>query len=309
MVRKVSVIGAGNVGANLALYLAEKDFADIIILDIIDGLPQGKALDIFQSSPITDFNSLVIGTNDYRDTTGSDVVVITSGSSRKPGMTRNELLEINAKIVSEVTHNLVKYSPDCIILVVTNPVDTMTYLALKISGFKPNRVMGLSGVLDGARLSSFIASKLKASPADVSSLVLGEHGKNMLIIPRLVTVRGKPITKLLPMKTINQLIERTINGGAEIVSMLKTGSAFYAPAAAAALMVEAIVKDKKEVLPCAAFLQGEYGIEDVVIGVPVKLGKNGIEEIVELELVSEEKVALQDSAREVRQLIESINLP
>jgi len=308
MNRKVSIIGAGNVGSSLALYLAEKDFADIVILDVVDGLPQGKALDISQSSPITDFNSQVSGTNDYKDTAGSDVVVITSGISRKPGMNRDELLEINAKIVSEVTHNSAKYSPDCIILVVTNPVDTMTYLAFKVSGFKPNRVMGLSGVLDGARLSCSIARKLRVPSGDVSTLVLGEHGKNMLIIPRLVTVRGEPITKLLPIETINQLIERTINGGAEIVSLLKTGSAFYAPAAAAARMIEAIIRDKKEVLPCAAYLQGEYGIEDTVIGVPVRLGKNGIEEIVELKLESDEKVALQDSARAVKQLIVSINL-
>ncbi len=306
MTRKVSVIGAGNVGSSLAFCLAEKDFTDIIILDVVDGLPQGKALDISQSSPITDFNSLVSGTNDYKDTANSDVVVITSGISRKPGMNRNELLEINAKIVSEVTHNSAKYSPDCIIVVVTNPVDTMTYLAFKVSGFKPNRVMGLSGVLDGARLSSSIARKLRVPPGDVSSLVLGEHGKNMLIIPRLVTVRGEPITKFLPLETINQLIEQTINGGAEIVSLLKTGSAFYAPAAAAARMIEAIIKDKNEILSCAAYLQGEYGIEDTVVGVPVRLGKNGIEEIVELKLVSEEKVALQESARAVRQLIESM---
>jgi malate dehydrogenase len=223
-------------------------------------------------------------------------------------MTRDELLEINAKIVSEVTNNLAKYSPDCSILVVTNPVDTMTYLTLKVSGFKQNRVIGLSGVLDGARLSTFIASKLKVPPGVVSAVVLGEHGKNMLIIPRLMTVRGKPIIELLPMETISGLIERTINGGAEIVSLLKTGSAFYAPAAAAARMVESIIKDKKEVLPCAAYLQGEYGIEDTVIGVPVKLGKNGIEEIVELELLPDEKAVLQNSARAVRQLIESLNL-
>jgi malate dehydrogenase len=308
MTRKVSVIGAGNVGANLALCLAEKDFADIVILDVVDGLPQGKALDISQSSPITGFNSQVSGTNDYQDTADSDVVVITSGMSRKPGMARDELLEKNAKIVSEVTHNSTKYSPDCIILVVTNPVDAMTYLAFKVSGFKPNRVIGLSGVLDGARLSSSIAYKLGVPSGDVSTLVLGEHGKNMLIIPRLVTVRGEPIIELLPMETISRLIDRTINGGAEIVSMLKTGSAFYAPAAAAARIVESIIKDKKEVLPCAAYLKGEYGIEDTVIGVPVKLGKNGIEEIVELELMPDEKAALQNSARAVRQLIESINV-
>lgn len=308
MACKISVIGAGNVGASLAQRLVEKDTADIVLLDIVAGLPQGKALDIYQSSPITGFSSNIIGTNDYQDTAGSDVVIITSGIGRKPGMTRDELLEINLKIISEVTRNVARYSPDCIIVVVTNPVDTMTYLSLKVSGFAPNRVVGLSGVLDSARFSSFIAAELDVSPAEVSAFVLGEHGKNMVVIPRLATVKGKPITELLPKETINRLVERTINGGAEVVSLLKTGSAFYAPSAAAARMVEAIIQDKKEVLPCAAYLQGEYGIKDVVIGVPVKLGKDGIEEIVEFELTDEEKEALQNSAGVVRKLIGSIGI-
>ncbi|MFH1663114.1 MAG: malate dehydrogenase [Chloroflexota bacterium] len=308
MAYKVSVIGAGNVGASLARCLVEKDIADIVLLDIIEGLPQGKALDIYQSSPITGFSSKIIGTNDYRDTAQSDVVIITSGIGRKPGMTRDELMEINVKIVSGVTQNVARYSPNCIIIVVTNPVDTMTYLALKVSGFAPNRVVGLSGVLDSARFSSFIAIELKVSPAEVSSFALGEHGKNMVVIPRLATVNGKPITELLPTETIKRLVERAVNGGAEIVGLLKTGSAFYAPAAAAARMVEAIILDKKEVLPCAAYLQGEYGIEDVAIGVPVKLGKEGIEEIVEFELTNEEITSLKNSAEVIKKLIGSIGI-
>lgn len=307
MARKISVIGAGNVGASLAQNLVEKDFADIVLLDIIAGLPQGKALDIYQSSPITGFSSNIIGTNDYQDTAGSEVVIITSGIGRKQGMTRDELLELNLKIVSGVTQNVARYSPDCIIVVVTNPVDTMTYLSLKVSGFAPSRVVGLSGVLDSARFSSFIAAELDVSPAEVSAFVLGEHGRNMVVIPRLATVKGKTITELLPKETINRLVERTINAGTEVISLLK-GSAFYAPAAAAAHMVEAIIQDKKEVLPCAAYLQGEYGIKDVVIGVPVKLGKSGIEEIVEFELTDEEKEALQNSAGAVKKLIGSINI-
>jgi malate dehydrogenase len=308
MPRKISVIGAGNVGASLAHRLVEKDLADIVLLDIVEGLPQGKALDIYQSSPITGFSSKITGTNDYMDTTGSDMVVITSGISRKPGMTRDELLEINAKITSEVTQNVVRYSPDCIIIVVTNPVDMMTYLSLIISGFKPNRVLGLSGVLDSARFSTLIADELDASPAEIPSFVLGEHGKNMVVIPRLATIKGKPITELLSENTINQLVAGVVNGGAEIVNLLKIGSAFYAPSVAAARMVAAIILDKKEVLPCAAYLQGEYGIKDVVIGVPVKLGKHGIEEILEFDLTSTEKEALQNSAGAVRKLIESIKL-
>lgn len=308
MASKISVIGAGDVGASLAQCLVKKDFADVVLLDIIEGLPQGKALDIYQSSPITGFSSKITGTNDYQDTTGSEVVIITSGIGRKPGMTRDELLEINSKIVSEVTRNATRYSPGCIIIVVTNPVDTMTYLSLKVSGFTPSRVVGLSGVLDSARFSGFIAAELGISPKEVSAFVLGEHGKNMLVIPRLATVKGKPLTELLPPDAINKLVERAVNGGAEIVGLLKTGSAFYAPAAAAARMAEAIILDKKEIMPCAAYLQGEYGIKDAVIGVPVRLGRSGIEEIVELDITLEEKTSLKKSAEAVRKLIDSINL-
>ena len=278
------------------------------MLDIIEGLPQGKALDILQSASILGFNSCLTGTNNYRDTANSEVVVITSGAGRKPGMSRDELLKTNVTIISEVTRNVVDHSPDGIIIMVTNPVDAMTYLALKVSGFPRSRVLGLSGVLDSARLSGFIASETGALASEVSALVLGEHGQNMVIIPRLATVKGRPLTEILPQEAINRLVERTINGGAEIVGLLRTGSAFYAPSAAAACMVEAIVLDKKKIMPCAAYLQGEYGIKDTVIGVPVKLGKNGIEQIIELALTDDEEKAIQSSAEAVRGLIDSMRL-
>ncbi len=305
---KISIIGAGNVGTSLAQRLAEKGHGGIVLLDIIEGLPQGKALDILQSAPILNFHSRLIGTNDYRDTAGSDVVIVTSGAGRKPGMTRGELLKTNMAIVSEVTRNIVAHSPDGIIIMVTNPVDAMTYLALRESRLLRGRVLGLSGVLDSARLSGFIAAELNVPASGVSAFVLGEHGQNMVVIPRLATVKGTPLTEILPQETINRLVGRTINGGAEIVSLLRTGSAFYAPSAAAARIVEAIVLDKKEVLPCAAYLKGEYGIKDAVIGVPVKLGKSGIEEIIELELNNEEKKALQGSAEAMKQLVETMGL-
>jgi len=277
-------------------------------VDIIPGLPQGKALDILQSAPILKFDTHITGTNSYEETADSDVVIIASGFSRKPGMTRNELLLANMKIVAEVTYNVASYSPDCIIIMVTNPVDAMTYLAIKTSKFPRNRVIGLSGVLDAARFSSFITAELKVSPAKVSACIMGEHGKNMVVIPRLTTVKGKPITELLPKETIDKLVERTIMGGDEIVGLLKTGSAFYTPSAAVARMAEAIILDKKEILPCAACLEGEYGIKETVIGVPVKLGRSGIEQIIELELTKEEKQALAKSARAVKQLIKTMKL-
>ena len=305
---KITIIGAGNVGATCAQRIAERDYADIVLLDIIEGLPQGKALDIIESAPMVGFNSHILGTNHYEETADSDVVVITSGIGRKPGMTRDELLQTNMNIVAEVTRNAVNYSPDCVIIVVTNPVDVMTYLALKTSRFPRNRVFGLSGVLDGGRLSTFIAAELNASPADVSACVFGEHGKNMVVIPRLTTVNGVPITKLLPQETIDRLVARTVGGGAEIVELLKTGSAFYAPSAAVARMVAAIALDRKEILSCSAYLEGEYGINDVVITVPVKLGRNGIEQIIELELTPDEKQALATSAEAVRQLVSTMKL-
>ncbi|MFQ6122240.1 MAG: malate dehydrogenase [Dehalococcoidales bacterium] len=308
MLKKVSVIGAGMVGGTCAQRIAERGYADIVLVDIIEGLPQGKALDMLESAPALGFDSKIIGTNDYKETANSDVVVITSGLPRKPGMTRDELLQANMKIVSEVTRNVVKNSPNCIIVMVTNPLDAMTYLALKVSGFPPNRVFGLSGALDVSRLRYFIASELKVSVADVFACVVGEHGKNMVVIPRLCTVDGVPITELLPKETIDRLVERTIQAGAEVVGLLKTSSAFYAPSAGVAQMVEAVILDKKQVIPCAVLLQGEYGIRDTVISVPVKLGSKGVEEIIKLELTPEEKQALVSSAEAVKGLIKAMNL-
>jgi malate dehydrogenase len=277
-------------------------------VDIIPGLAPGKALDISQSAPIVNFDTGVTGADSYQPTANSEVVIITAGFSRKPGMTRDELVQANMKIVVEVITKITSHSPNCTIIMVTNPVDAMTYLALKKSRFPRNRVVGLSGVLDGARLSSFIAAELKVSPASVSACILGEHGKNMLVIPRLTTVKGKPVTELLPQETVDKLVQRTVMGGDEIVSLLKTGSAFYAPSAAAARMAEAIVLDKKETLLGAAHLDGEYGIKDTVIDVPVRLGKKGIEEIIELELTEEEKQALAKSATAVQELIKTMKL-
>lgn len=308
MAKKISIIGAGNVGASCTQRLAERDYADIVLLDVVAGLPQGKALDILESAPILKFNSRIIGTNDYQETANSDLVIITSGSPRKPGMTRDELLKINTSIVTEVTRGVANHSPDCIIIMVTNPVEAMTYAALQTSLFPRSRVLGLSSVLDGARLSSFIAAELKAPVERISPCVLGQHGENMVIIPRLCKVNGKPITELLPEETIARLVQRTIKGGAEIVELLKTGSAFYAPSAAVAKMADAIILDKREILHCSAYLDGEYGLKDTIITVPVKLGRNGIEQIMELKLNDEEKQALNKSAEAVKQLISSMKL-
>jgi len=306
MTSKISVIGAGNVGATTAQRIVERGYADVTLLDIVEGLPQGKALDIQQSAAVINFKTSVSGSNDYKDTAGSELVIVTAGLFRKPGMTRDQLLAANAEIVGGVIKNVVKYSPDCVILVVSNPLDAMTYLAVKASQFPRKRVVGMSGALDSARLGTFVAGELKVPPEDVSAWVLGAHGLNMVVIPRLTTVKGTSLTKLLPQETIDKLVERTIMGGREIVDLLKTGSAFYAPSAAVARMAEAIVRDKKEVLPCAALLDGEYGIKDAVIGVPVKLGRKGVEEIIELELTAEEKQALNNSAEGIRELIKKM---
>ena len=303
---KISVIGAGNVGASCAQRLAEKGFADVVMLDIVEGLPQGKALDIQESAPINGFDSSITGTNDYKDTAGSDIVVITSGAARKPGMTRDDLLKINMKITSDVTENVVRYSPDCIIMIATNPVDAMVYLALQVNKFPRNRVMGLSGVLDGGRLRTFIAEELKVSAQNITACVLGEHGKSMVVIPRLTMVNGVPLTQLLSKDKIDALIARTVGGGAEIVGLLKTGSAFYAPSAALASMVEAVITDSNRILGCGALLDGEYGIKDTVLDVPVKLNRNGIEQIIELELNGDEKEQLQESAKAVQKLIKAM---
>jgi malate dehydrogenase len=305
---KVSIIGAGNVGATCAFRIAENGYADIVLLDIIEGLPQGKGLDMLEATPIIDSDVKIMGTNDYEETANSDIVVITAGVSRKPGMSRDDQVLTNMKIVREVTEKVIRYSPNCIIIVVANPLDAMTQLALHISKFPRNRVLGQSGILDSARFRTFIAQELNVSVKDVSTCVLGAHGDTMVPVIRLCTVAGVPITKLLPKEKIDNLVKRTIKGGDEIVGLLKTGSAFYAPAAATAQMVDAIIRDKKEILPCAAYLEGEYGISGVVVGVPVKLGKNGIERIIELELTPEEDAALKKSANAVRELVKIMNL-
>jgi len=308
MLKKVSIIGAGNVGATCAQRIVERGYADVVLVDIIPGLPQGKALDMMESAPVLGFDSRVVGTNSYEETAGSDVVVITSGFPRKAGQPREELLQANAKIITEVTRSVVKYSPDCVILVVTNPLDAMTYLAVKVSGFPPSRVCGLSGALDATRLRYFIAAELNVSVTDVFACVIGQHGRNMVVIPRLCTVAGVPITQILPPETIERLVKRAIQAGEEVVGLIKISSAFYAPSAGAARMAEAVILDKKQILPCAVYLQGEYGIKDMVISVPVKLGRAGVEEIVALELTAEEKKQLAGSAEAVRELIEEMKL-
>jgi malate dehydrogenase len=296
------------VGALTAQRIVEKGYAEVVLLDIVEGLAEGKALDILQSAPVLGSEIRISGTSDYQYTASSDLVIVTAGLFRKPGMTRDQLLLANMEIVSGIIANVVKYSPQCVILMVSNPLDAMTYLAVTKSGFPRKRVVGMSGVLDSARLGTFVASELKVLPQDVSAWVLGAHGLNMVVIPRLTTVKGKPITELLPKETIDKLVERTVHGGREIVDLLKTGSAFYAPSAGVARMAEAIIIDEKEVLPCAALLDGEYGIKDSVIGVPVRLGKKGIEEIIELSLSAEEKQRLYDSAEGVKVLIGKMGL-
>jgi len=305
---KVSIIGAGNVGATCAFRIAERGYADIVLVDIIEGLPQGKGLDMLEATPIIDSDAKILGTSDYKETANSDIVVMTSGVPRKPGMSRDDLVLTNMKIVQAVTEEVVRYSPNCIIIMVANPLDAMTQLALHISKFPRNRVFGQSGILDSARFRTFIAQELDVSVKDVSTCVLGGHGDTMVAVTRLCTVGGVPITELLPKEKIDILVERTVKGGGEIVSLLKTGSAFYAPGVATAQMVDTVILDKKEILPCAVYLEGEYGISGVVVGVPVKLGENGIEQIMELRLTHEEDAALQKSAEAVRELIKVMNL-
>jgi len=305
---KVSIIGAGNVGATCAFRIVERGYADVVLVDIIEGLPQGKGLDMLEATPIVDCDVKVVGSNSYEETANSDIVVVTSGVPRKPGMSRDDLVLTNMKIVKEVTEKVVKYSPNCIIIMVANPLDAMTQLALHVSKFPRHRVFGQSGILDSARFRTFVAQELNVSVRDVYACVLGGHGDTMVPIVRLCTVGGIPITELLPKEKIDALVERTVKGGGEIVNLLKTGSAFYAPAAATAQMVEAIILDRKQILPCATYLQGEYGIDGVVVGVPVKLGKSGIEEIIELKLTPEESAALRRSAEAVRELVKVMNL-
>ncbi|UCH12183.1 MAG: malate dehydrogenase [Candidatus Omnitrophota bacterium] len=303
MKNKVSVIGAGRVGATAAQYIAEDELADVVMVDIVEGLPQGKSLDLLEAGPIRGFDSILSGSNDYKDTANSDIVVIAAGLARKPGMSREELLMKNSEIIKSITDKVVKESPNCIIIVVSNPLDVMTYLCWKLSGFSPKRVLGMAGTLDSARFRAFVAKELNVSVKDTQALVLGGHGDSMVPLPRYCTVCGIPITELIPKKRIDSIVERTRKAGGEIVDYLKTGSAYYSPGACAAEMVEVILKDKKRLLPCAAYLNGEYGLKDVYVGVPVILGASGAERIVEVDLTKEEKNALHASAEIVKKNI------
>jgi malate dehydrogenase len=304
--RKVSVIGAGNVGATTAQRIAEAGLADVVLVDIVEGLPQGKGLDLAEAAPVVGHDARVVGTNDYAETAGSDIVVVTSGIARKPGMSRDELLATNAGIVRSVVEQAAAVSPSAILVIVTNPLDAMCHVAMRASGFPRERVIGMAGVLDSARFRTFIAMELGVSVEDTHAFVLGGHGDTMVPLPRYSTVAGVPITELLPPERIAALVERTANGGAEIVSLLKTGSAFYAPAAATFEMVEAILLDRKRVLPCAVYLQGEFGIRDLFVGVPCVLGAGGMERVFEIELNAEERAAFERSAAAVRELVERL---
>ncbi len=305
MRKKVTVVGAGMVGATTAQYLAQRGYADVVLVDIVENLPQGKALDLAQAGPVIGYDARLIGSNDYAATAGSDVVVITSGSPRKPGMSRDDLLRVNMNIVGSVTEQIVRHSPDCVIVVVTNPLDAMCHVALDRSGFPSERVIGQAGVLDSARFRTFIAMEFDVSVEDVSAFVLGGHGDTMVPLPRYSTVAGIPITDLLPKERIEAIAQRTANGGGEIVQLLGT-SAYYAPAASVAEMVDAIVLDRKRVIPCSVYLQGQYGINDLYVGVPIKLGAGGVQQVIEITLTEEEHAALQSSAGAVRELVEAM---
>jgi len=302
MRKKVSIVGAGNVGATAAHWIASKELADVVLIDIMEGIPQGKALDLLQAMPVEKRDCSVIGTNDYADTANSDIVVITAGIPRKPGMSRDDLLNTNFKIMQDVVSKVVKYSPNTILIIVSNPLDAMAQAAYKLSGFSRNRVIGMAGVLDSARFRTFIAQELDVSVENVTAFVLGGHGDTMVPLSRYSTVAGIPITELIAPDKLKALEERTANGGAEIVKYLKTGSAFYAPSASATEMVEAILKDKKKILPCAVYLEGEYGITGLFVGVPCKLGANGLEKIIEIKLTADEQAALNKSAASVKEL-------
>jgi len=304
---KVTVVGAGNVGGTTAQRLAERNYADVVLVDIVEGLPQGKALDILESGPILGYDSNVIGTNGYEESENSDVVVITSGSPRKPGMSRDDLLKTNQNIVSSVTEEVAQRSPEAIIIVVANPLDAMCHVAMETSGFPRERVVGMAGILDTARYRTFIAQELGVSVRDVFALVLGGHGDTMVPLPSMATVGGVAITELLPQGRVEAIVDRTRGGGAEIVQLLQSGSAFYAPSAAVIEMVDSILLDQKRILPCAVYLQGEYGIDDLFVGVPVKLGASGVEEVVELDLQEDELEDLRDSAGAVRELVEVLH--
>ena len=309
MVNKITVVGAGNVGATAAQRLAEKELArQVVMVDVVDGVPQGKALDQWESAPIELFDSRVIGTNGYAETAGSDIVIITAGIARKPGMSRDDLLNTNAGIVKAVATEIKKTSPNAILIVVSNPLDVMSYVALKVSGFPRERVLGMAGVLDTARYRSFIAEALDVSVRDIQAMVLGGHGDTMVPLISYTTVSGIPVTQLMDKATLDAIVHRTRNGGAEIVKYLKTGSAYYAPSAAAVQMCEAIVLDQKRVLPCAAWLQGEYGMKDLFLGVPCVLGRKGLERIIDVKLTADERAALEKSAAAVREPMAAVTL-
>jgi malate dehydrogenase len=306
MNKKITVVGAGNVGATAAQRLAEKALGDVVLIDVIEGIPQGKALDLAQAASIEKHDAQLIGTNGYELSAGSDIVIITAGIPRKPGMSRDDLLATNRIIMKDVTQQVVRFSPEAILIIVSNPLDAMCHVAYQFSGFPRNRVIGMAGVLDSARFRAFIAMELQVSVENIHACVLGGHGDTMVPLPRYTTVAGIPITELLPPERIEALVARTRSGGAEIVGLLKTGSAYYAPASAAVEMAESILKDRKKILPCAAYLEGEYGIQGLFVGVPVKLGAGGIEQIVEIKLTPEERTALEKSAAAVRELVEAM---
>src|SRR3954463_14167058 len=304
MRKKVTVIGAGNVGANCAVRIADKELADVVLVDVVEGVPQGKGLDILESGPIEGYDVAITGANDYEATANSDIVVITAGFPRKPGMSRDDLLMANFEVIKTATEQVAKYSPNCIIIVVTNPLDAMAQAAFRVSKFSKNRVIGMAGVLDSARFRTFIAQELNVSVENVTGVVMGGHGDTMVPLVRLSNVAGIPLTELMDQATIDRIVDRTANGGAEIVKYLKTGSAYYAPSAAAVEMAESILKDKKKVLPCAALLEGEYGINGLFVGVPVKLGALGIEQIYQIKLSDQEQALLQKSAASVQELVD-----
>ena len=306
MNQKVTVIGAGNVGATAAQRLAEKELCDVVLVDIVEGVPQGKALDLAQAAPVEKHDAHLIGANTYEASANSDIIIITAGIPRKPGMSRDDLLATNKGIIKSVTKQVVQYSPKSILIIVSNPLDAMCHVAMEASGFPKQRVIGMAGVLDSARFRAFISMELNVSVENISALVMGGDGDTMVPLPRFSTVAGVPITELILPERIEAMVTRTRNGGAEIVSLLKTGSAYYAPASAAVEMAESILKDKKKILPCAAYLTGEYGISGLFVGVPVKLGKNGIEQIISLKLTAEEKKALAKSAAAVQELVDAM---
>ncbi|MEB3203902.1 MAG: malate dehydrogenase [Candidatus Sericytochromatia bacterium] len=306
MRKKITVVGAGMVGGTTAQRLAERNYADVVLVDIVEGMPQGKGLDIMEAGPVYGYDTVVTGANTFDETAGSDIVVITSGMARKPGMSRDDLLYANMDIVRGVTQEIVKRSPDAILIIVSNPLDAMAQLAFEVSGFPKNRVIGMAGVLDSARFATFIAMELDVSVTDINAFVLGGHGDTMVPLSRYTTVAGVPITELLPADRVAALEDRARNGGAEIVGLLKTGSAYYAPSASVIAMVDAIVHDQKKILPCAVYLEGEYGVKGLFVGVPVKLGANGVESVFQIKLTEDEQAQLNRSAASVQELVDKM---